>query len=700
MPFVRPQPSVPRALRPRPTRREDGFTLVEVLVAIVVLAVGVLGAAQMTITASKVTGDTKAREGATNLAREVVENILSLPYSSVTPDAITGTLQAKPALVPAPGYSGWTVLRRTIPYTLSVTECYVDDPSDGRGVHDSNYCSGSTAGTADSKPIDYKRFTVNASWTRQGITRTVTQTTLVAPKGTKEVPDVTALTSASGITITDSTATSVNFTATTSSSASGVAWLVDEGVRGLATGSGTSWSFTWNISGLPDGQYTIGAKAYNSAGTYGTPISLTVTLNRAPPSAPQGFVAGYNQTIGTVESEWLASPELDTVGYTVYRQQTVPSLGAASKVNCGSVASPLYIIPDTDCTDASPIVNTGSGGNIAFVGASSNAVDGATGLTISRPAGVSAGHVMVAAFAIQGKPGVRVPTGWTLIRETLGKNSYEQATYYKVAGSSEPASYTFQPVSGSYKMRGGVVAYSGVDTATPIDKEGAKSGTSGNAVSPSFGTSFNKDVLINAVMFQSTNAGATITPDPSLPNERYDVNPSNFSHDYADGVQQTAGSTGTKTAVPSGSNAGWISSLIALKPTNGGGSSSIAVNYWVVAVDRNSLGAYREGPASNVVNAYAANVAPNPITSTLNCTSNADGSVTLSWTQPSQPGDPDSGDYIAFDRIYRDDVRYDRTGLGTENSFIDPNPGTVHDYYVTTVDTHLAESTPTGVASC
>jgi Tfp pilus assembly protein PilV len=674
--------------------------LVEILVAIIILAVGVLGTAQIAITASKVTGDTKAREGATNLGREVVENILSLPYSSLDPASVTGALQAKPALAPASGYTGWTVVRRQIPYTLSVTECYVDDPSDGRGAHDASFCSGSTAGTADSKPIDYKRFTANVSWTRQGITRTVTQTTLVAPKGAKEVPNVTALTSASGITITDSTATSVNFTATTSSSASGVAWLVDEGVRGLAAGSGTTWSFTWNISGLPDGQYTIGAKAYNSAGTYGTPMSLTITLNRAPPSAPQGFVAGYNQTIGTVESEWLASPELDTVGYTVYRQQTVPSLGTVTKVNCGSVASPLYINPDTDCTDASPIVNTGSGGNIAWVGTATATTEGATSLTISRPAGVAAGHVLVAAFAIQGKPGVRVPTGWTLIRETLGKNSYEQATYFKVAGSSEPASYTFQPVSGSYKMRGGVVAYSGVDTTTPVDKEGAKSGTSGNAVSPSFGTSFNKDVLINAVLFQSTNAGATITPDPSLPNERYDVNPSNISHDFADGVQQTAGSTGTKTAVPSGSNAGWISSLIALKPANGGGSSAIAVNYWVVAVDRDSLGAYREGSPSNVVNAYAANVAPNPITSPLTCTSNADGSVTLNWTQPAAPGDADSGDYIAFDRIYRDDVRYDRTGLGTENSFIDPNPGSVHDYYVTTVDTHLAESTPTGVVSC
>jgi hypothetical protein len=673
---------------------------VEVLVAIIILATGVLGLATMAFQASSTTADTKAREGATNLAREAVENVLSVPYATLTPDQVVGALQIKPALAPAVGYSGWTILRRQIPYTLSVSECYLDDPADGRGSHDSNFCSGSASGSSDSQPIDYKRFNVSVSWTRKNIQRSITQTTLVAPKGAKEAPAVTSLTSGSGLTITDASATTVNFTATTSATPAGVLWTLDDGAQGLATGSGTSWSFTWNISGLSDGQYVIGAKAYNSAGAYGTPIAVTVTLNRAPPSAPQGFVAGYNQTLGTVESEWLATGDLDTVGYTVYRQQTGPSTGSVTQVNCGSVASPLYIVSNPECTDASPILNTGSGGNISSVGASSNTTASAPSLTIAKPAGVAAGHVLVATFAIQGKPGVLVPSGWTLIRETLGKNAYEQATYYKVAGSSEPASYTFSAKANSWKMAGGITAFSGVDTANPIEKEGAKSGVSGNAVSPSFGTSSNKAVLLNPVMFTLTSAGATITPDASLPNEPYDVNPSNMSHDVAWGVQQFAGSTGTKTAVSSSANSGWISSLIALKPSNGGGSSGLAVNYWVVAVDRNSLGGYREGPASNVVNAYAANAAPNPITSSLNCTSNADGSITLNWTQPSQPGDPDSGDYIAFDRIYRDDVRYDRTGLGTENSFIDPNPGTSHDYYLTTVDTHLAESTPTGVVTC
>jgi len=467
---------------------QQGFTLIEVLVAILVLSVGILGVATLAIQASAVTADTKAREGGTNLAREAIETILSLPYSSATPDSITDALQAKAALAPASGYPGWTVLRREIPYTVSVTGCYVDDPADARGAHDASFCSGSTAGATDSNPIDYKRFSVNVAWTRNQTTRSVTQTTLVSPKGTREVPAVTSLTSASGITITDPSLTSLNFSAGTSSSATGVAWSVDQGVRGQASGGGKSWSFSWDISSVPDGQYVIGAKAYNSAGAYGTPLSLTITVNRAPPSAPRDFVAGWNQSVGTVDSEWLASPELDTVGYTVYRQQTAPSLGSVTKVNCGTPASPLYIVADTKCSDASPLAS----------------------------------------------------------------------------GSSTP----------------------------------------------------------------------------------------------------------------------------------------ISVNYWVVGVDRDPAGAYREGPASNAVNAYAPNVAPDPITSALTCTTNGDGSVTLSWTQPSQPGDPDSGDRIAFDRIYRDDVRFDRTGLATDDSFTDPNPAGVHDYYVDTVDTHLAESTATGTVSC
>ena len=686
-------------------RGEGGFTLVEILVAIMVLSVGVLGTTKMAIQAASSTADTKAREGATNLGREVVESIVSLPYGSLDPATTAAELQAKPGLAPTAGYSGWTVVRRGIPYTLGITGCSVDDPVDGLGAHDQTFCPGSSSASSDDNPIDYRRFSVNVGWQRKDGPRTISMTTLVAPSGKAEAPAITSLTSASGVTITDASLTSINFTATTSAVPAGVAWSMDGAVRGLATGSGKSWSFTWNIAGLPDGEYDIGAKAYNSAGTYGTPASLTITLNRTPPSAPLNFAAGWNRTASKVDTEWLASTDLDTVGYRVYRQQTAPSTGSVTQVNCGTVASPVYVVTGTTCTDASPIIPpTGGGGGsgtISFVATSAAYAQGAASLTIPRPAGVAAGHVLIASFAVKNKPGVNVPAGWSLIRETLGKNSYEQAVYYRVAGSSEPASYTFSLASGTADLRGGVTAYSGVDTANPIDKEGAKTGTSGNAESPSFGTGYDNAMLINTVMFTSTNSGGTITPAAGL-TERYDINPQNMSHNYADGVQAVAGSTGTKIAVPSGSNAGWVSHLISLKPasTGGSGENGISVNYWVKAVDYDSLGNYREGPASNVVNAYAADLAPSGIGGMLTCTIGPDGTKTISWTQPAQPGDPDSGDFIAFDRVYRDGERYDTTGLETDDSWVDPDPTGTHTYHVTTVDTHLMESTPSGSVTC
>jgi Tfp pilus assembly protein PilV len=683
-------------------KREAGFALVEVLVAILILSVGMISLATLVIRASATTSEVKAREGATNLAREVVEATLSLPYATLTPDQVTGTLQAKPALAPAPGYSGWTVLRRGIAYTLSVNGCYLDDPSDGLGAHDANFCAGSTTGSADTSSIDYKRFNITVSWTRRNLQRSVTQTTLVAPKGARQAPSITSLTSNAGLVITDPARSNVTFTATTSSTSAGVLWTLDDSNRGTASGSGTSWSFTWDISGLSDGQYVVGAKAFNSAGEYGTPISVTVTLNRTPPGAPQGFVAGYNNTTTKVDTEWLASPDLDVVGYTVYRQQTAPSAGAVQQVNCGSVASPLYVVPDTDCTDASPITASSSGaGTVQFRGTTSAQVSNAQWIGFPVPAGTSVGDVLVATIVVDSNPGISAMSGWTLIRSTstgTGSARLQEASFYHVAAAGEPG-YAFWTSNGSNRnFVGGVTAYSNVDTTSPVTASGATTGSSGNAVSPNLSVSFSGSRVINAVAMRSVASGGTVTPDASINSERYDRNLNSPLGEYADGNQAAAGTTGTKTATASSSNGGWISQLLVLKP-GGGGTGSLAVNYWVVPVDRDAAGAYREGSASNVVNAYAQNVAPTPIAG-LTCTNNADGSNTLNWTQPAQPGDPDSGDRIAFDRIYRDDARFDRTGSGTDATFTDPNPGGEHEYYVTTVDTHLTEAAPTGTVTC
>ena len=89
---------------------------------------------------------------------------------------------------------------------------------------------------------------------------------------------------------------------------------------------------------------------------------------------------------------------------------------------------------------------------------------------------------------------------------------------------------------------------------------------------------------------------------------------------------------------------------------------------------------------------------PYPPTNLLASTSN--GTTILRWTAPS-PADPDPGDSIAFYRIYRDGSayanRFDRTGTGADVTYTDTQTGgEQHTYYVTAVDTQLAESTLLG----
>jgi hypothetical protein len=122
------------------------------------------------------------------------------------------------------------------------------------------------------------------------------------------------------------------------------------------------------------------------------------------------------------------------------------------------------------------------------------------------------------------------------------------------------------------------------------------------------------------------------------------------------------------------------------------------VYYFVVAVDRDATGGQREGAASDDVPVTQTDTPPNPPTGLLASTNN--GTTILRWSAPS-PADPDPGDSIAFYRIYRDGSayanRYDRTGTGADLTYTDTQTdGVQHTYYVTAVDTQLAESTLLG----
>ena len=119
-------------------RSEQGFTLIEVMVAATLLVVGVLGVVSMLDTANQASSRTKAREGATNLAREAIEAARAVPFPELTPTRTEDEIQAQPGLADSSADAGWNVTRRGILYTLVPNVCSVDDgtvATDGFGNH-------------------------------------------------------------------------------------------------------------------------------------------------------------------------------------------------------------------------------------------------------------------------------------------------------------------------------------------------------------------------------------------------------------------------------------------------------------------------------------------------------------------------------------------------------------------------------------
>ena len=76
---------------------EHGFTLIEVLVAVAILLVGVLGVVTLVDGANAVTSKTKAREGGTNVARSIIEVSRSVRYRDLTAQELLDGLNSRPA---------------------------------------------------------------------------------------------------------------------------------------------------------------------------------------------------------------------------------------------------------------------------------------------------------------------------------------------------------------------------------------------------------------------------------------------------------------------------------------------------------------------------------------------------------------------------------------------------------------------------
>lgn len=167
---------------------ERGFTIIEVMVAVFVLLLGVLGVATMMDTANAITDNTKAREGASALSRQLLEDARTVPYAELDSTS-NGVNQLQTDLqnlgvADADGNpaNGWQVVRRNITFNVTVYACIFDDKSDGARVQGTSgeWCPGSATPVAsgtptgpnglDKNPDDFRRVEVDVTWSFNGKT--------------------------------------------------------------------------------------------------------------------------------------------------------------------------------------------------------------------------------------------------------------------------------------------------------------------------------------------------------------------------------------------------------------------------------------------------------------------------------------------------------------------------------------------------
>ncbi|MFZ6014785.1 MAG: peptidoglycan-binding protein [Patescibacteria group bacterium] len=233
------------------------------------------------------------------------------------------------------------------------------------------------------------------------------------------------------------------------------------------------------------------------------------------------------------------------------------------KLFYGITAGAVILALALNVQNAMAVINYGSAASAAN---SSSSGSNAT-LVINRPTGVSSGSFLIAGLTVNGGNGVTItpPSGWTLIRRTDNGGNVVLASYYKVAGGSEPSSYTWtlSRAFGNSRASGGIIRYSGVNNSDPIDASSGNTGNGSTASAASIDTVWNND---RVVVFFGIDDNATFGTISGA-NERFDVTNSDSSGPATAGddyTQITAGSTGSKTSAISQSDY-WAAQQIALR---------------------------------------------------------------------------------------------------------------------------------------
>lgn len=206
---------------------------------------------------------------------------------------------------------------------------------------------------------------------------------------------------------------------------------------------------------------------------------------------------------------------------------------------------------------------------ISFVGATtavSTSIPSST--TLSTPAGVQAGDLLLAEIVLLNDQSVNTPSGWTLLhRGNFPSPNGEVAWFWRVATESEPSSHQFTFTGGS-SYAAALSAWRGVDTsAAPPYAVSSEIVGSGTLTHPAMTTTRDGCWILWAVG-AAVSLGADWSP-PSGTTLRFHRRTSSYAlAGGATSEQASAGNTGTATStLPNvGSSTRAYAYTIALQP--------------------------------------------------------------------------------------------------------------------------------------
>lgn len=185
----------------------------------------------------------------------------------------------------------------------------------------------------------------------------------------------------------------------------------------------------------------------------------------------------------------------------------------------------------------------------------------ATSCNVAKPTGVVSGDVMIAIVTYDGSADVVTASGWTEIGNANGSDITAHILY-KVAGGSEPASYTFSVVN-SHAIGAAITAYYNV-ASSPVDGFAIQANVAGaNMTAPATWATSTAGRLI---FIGGVSNNTSVTPPVSM-TEKLDTGSTGIRVYLAEQDLTASGNAGPKTATIASSSYTSVAALIVLRPT-------------------------------------------------------------------------------------------------------------------------------------